>query len=173
MSHTVIDSPIGPLTLVADDGSSALSALYMVEHRHAPDVSAFGDRLVGGDVEPVFGEVIRQLGEYFAGERRVFDVPTAPAGTAFQLAVWQQLCAIPYGETRTYGELAVALGNPKAMRAVGLANGRNPLSIVVPCHRVIGASGAMTGFGGGIERKEFLLALEGYPVAQEQPALFA
>jgi len=171
MSHTVIDSPIGPLTLVADDETSALTALYMVEHRHAPDVSAFGDRFVGSDVERVFGEVIRQLGEYFAGERRVFDVPTAPAGTAFQLAVWQQLRAIPYGETRTYGELALALGNPKAVRAVGLANGRNPLSIVVPCHRVIGASGAMTGFGGGIERKEFLLALEGYPVAQEQPAL--
>lgn len=172
MSYTVIDSPIGQLTLVADDESSALKALYMVEHRHAPDTSAFGDRLAGGDVEPVFGDVIRQLGEYFAGERRVFDVPTAPAGTAFQLAVWQQLRAIPYGETRTYGELAAALGNPKAVRAVGLANGRNPLSIVVPCHRVIGASGAMTGFGGGIERKEFLLALEGYPVAQEQPALF-
>ncbi len=172
MSYTVIDSPIGQLTLVADDETSALKALYMVEHRHAPDVSTFGDRLVGGDVEPVFDEVIRQLGEYFAGERRVFDVPTAPAGTAFQLAVWQQLRAIRYGETRTYGELASALGNPKAVRAVGLANGRNPLSIVVPCHRVIGASGAMTGFGGGIERKEFLLALEGYPVAQEQPALF-
>jgi methylated-DNA-[protein]-cysteine S-methyltransferase len=172
MSYTVIDSPIGQLTLVADDETSALKALYMVEHRHAPDVSAFGDRLVGSDVERVFGEVIRQLGEYFAGERRAFDVPTAPAGTAFQLAVWQQLRAIPYGETRTYGELAVALGNPKAVRAVGLANGRNPLSIVVPCHRVIGASGAMTGFGGGIERKGFLLALEGYPLAQEQPALF-
>ncbi|RKR75991.1 methylated-DNA--[protein]-cysteine S-methyltransferase [Frondihabitans australicus] len=172
MSYTVIDSPLGELTLVADD-AGALRALYMVEHRHAPDVSTFGERLAGDDADEVFGEVTRQLGEYFAGERTTFDLPTAPAGTPFQLAVWEQLRAIPYGETRTYGELAVALGNPKAVRAVGLANGRNPLSIIVPCHRVIGASGAMTGFGGGIERKEWLLGHEGYQVVPSQPALFA
>jgi methylated-DNA-[protein]-cysteine S-methyltransferase len=171
MSHTVVDSPLGDLTLVADEASGALRALYMVEHRHAPDPSTFGDRLAGDDERRVFGPVVEQLGEYFAGERRTFDLATAPAGTPFQLAVWERLRAIPYGETRTYGELAAEIGNPKAVRAVGLANGRNPLSIVVPCHRVIGANGAMTGFGGGIERKEFLLALEGG--AAVHPALFA
>ena len=171
MSYTTIDSPIGALTLVADDDTSALRALYMTDHRHAPSSETFGDRLAGDDESAVFGAVIAQLGEYFAGTRTAFDVPTAPVGTEFQLAVWQQLRAIPYGETRTYGELAIALGNPKAVRAVGLANGRNPLSIVVPCHRVIGADGSMTGFGGGVERKEFLLALEHAPAAQ--PALFS
>lgn len=133
----------------------------MVEHRHAPGVETFDERLAGSPAHRVFGEVARQLGEYFAGDREAFDLPLAPVGTAFQLAVWQQLRAIPFGQTRTYGEIAAGLGNPKAVRAVGLANGRNPLSIVVPCHRVIGASGAMTGFGGGVERKEFLLRLEG------------
>ncbi|AMM19319.1 cysteine methyltransferase [Frondihabitans sp. PAMC 28766] len=171
MSYTVIDSPIGLLTLVADDETDALRALYMVEHRHAPDASTFGPRLDRADADRVFGGVTAQLGEYFAGSRSAFDLPTAPVGTDFQLAVWQQLRAIPYGETRTYGEIALALGHPKAVRAVGLANGRNPLSIVVPCHRVIGASGAMTGFGGGVERKQWLLGLE--KAQAVQPALFA
>ncbi|GAA4267540.1 methylated-DNA--[protein]-cysteine S-methyltransferase [Frondihabitans peucedani] len=161
MSYTVIESPIGDLTLVADDDTSALRALYMVEHRHAPGVETFAERLAGSGARRVFGQVTRQLDEYFAGDREAFDLPLAPVGTAFQLAVWQQLRAIPFGQTRTYGEIAAGLGNPKAVRAVGLANGRNPLSIVVPCHRVIGASGAMTGFGGGVERKEYLLRLEG------------
>jgi methylated-DNA-[protein]-cysteine S-methyltransferase len=171
MSYTVIDSPIGELTLVADDESDALRALYMVEHRHAPGRETFGARLDGADAAHVFGAVTAQLAEYFAGDRTAFDVPTAPIGTEFQRAVWQQLRAIPYGETRTYGQIAALLGNPKAVRAVGLANGRNPLSIVVPCHRVIGASGAMTGFGGGVERKEFLLGLE--KAEALQPSLFA
>lgn len=171
MSYTVIDSPIGALTLVAEDTTGALRALYMVEHRHAPESSTFGERLTGGDAERVFGDVTRQLGEYFAGTRETFDLALAPVGTAFQLAVWQQLRAIPFGETRTYGDVAARLGNPKAVRAVGLANGRNPLSIIVPCHRVIGANGAMTGFGGGVERKEFLLGLE--KAEAVQPSLFA
>jgi len=170
MSYTVIDSPIGALTLVADDETSALRALYMVEHRYAPSPDTFGERLTGADAERVFGVVTSQLAEYFAGTRQTFDLPLAPVGTEFQLAVWQQLRAIPYGETFTYGEVALRLGNPRAVRAVGLANGRNPLSIVVPCHRVIGANGAMTGFGGGIERKEFLLGLENARAVR--PALF-
>lgn len=171
MSYTEIVSPIGSLTLVADDETGALRALYMVDHRHAPAPETFGERLDGADADAVFAAVTRQLGDYFAGARETFDLPLAPVGTAFQLAVWQQLRAIPYGETRTYGEIAVGLGNPRAVRAVGLANGRNPLSIVVPCHRVIGANGALTGFGGGIERKEFLLGLE--KAAAVQPSLFA
>jgi methylated-DNA-[protein]-cysteine S-methyltransferase len=173
MSYTVIDSPIGELTLV-DDGTAdrpgtALRALYMVEHRHAPSVDLFGPRVVASD-SPVLALAAEQLAEYFSGTRVAFDVPTAPIGTVFQVAVWQQLRQIPFGETWTYGEIATRLGNPKAVRAVGLANGRNPLSIIVPCHRVIGANGAMTGFGGGIERKEFLLGLEKAEALQAAPA---
>ncbi|GAA4682810.1 methylated-DNA--[protein]-cysteine S-methyltransferase [Frondihabitans cladoniiphilus] len=170
MSYAVVDSPIGLLTLVVDDSSGGLRALYMENHRHRPEVTTFGTLLEKREAARMLGAVSSQLNEYFAGERSVFDVPTAPVGTPFQLAVWQQLLEIPFGTTRTYGELALRLGNPKAVRAVGLANGRNPLSIVVPCHRVIGASGALTGFGGGIERKEFLLALEG--ALPGHPALF-
>lgn len=104
--------------------------------------------------------MIRQLDAYFAGELREFDLPLHLAGTTFQRTVWAQLLLIPYGETRTYGELAGALGNPGASRAVGLANGRNPVGIIVPCHRVIGASGSLTGYGGGLDRKQRLLAFE-------------
>ena len=109
---------------------------------------------------PVLVRAVRQLGEYFAGGRRVFDVPLDPVGTPFQLRAWAQLREIPYGTTLTYGEQAAAMGRPTAARAVGAANGRNPLSIFVPCHRVIGADGSLTGFGGGLETKRFLLALE-------------
>ncbi|MFJ9801477.1 methylated-DNA--[protein]-cysteine S-methyltransferase [Streptomyces wuyuanensis] len=152
-THTVTDSPYGPLTLVATD--SLLSGLYMSEQRHRPGEETFGDP----DPRP-FREVIRQLDAYFAGELREFDLPLHLAGTTFQRAVWAQLLLIPYGETRTYGELAGALGNPGASRAVGLANGRNPVGIIVPCHRVIGASGSLTGYGGGLDRKQRLLAFE-------------
>jgi methylated-DNA-[protein]-cysteine S-methyltransferase len=152
-AHTVIDSPIGPLTLVAANG--VLAGLYMVDHRHRPDDAAFGPREAD-----LFGEVTRQLDEYFAGRRRVFDVPLSMSGTPFQTRVWAALRDIPYGETRGYGQLAASIGQPKASRAVGLANGRNPISIIVPCHRVIGSTGKMTGYGGGLERKEYLLALE-------------
>ncbi|MDT0347839.1 methylated-DNA--[protein]-cysteine S-methyltransferase, partial [Streptomyces litchfieldiae] len=132
--HTVADSPYGPLTLVATDG--VLSALYMTDQRHRPPEETFGVP----DPEP-FPEVIRQLTAYFAGELTAFDVPLALHGTPFQRSVWAELLKIPYGETRTYGELAEELGKPGASRAVGLANGKNPVSIIVPCHRVIGASG--------------------------------
>ena len=105
-------------------------------------------------------EAARQLQEYFAGCRREFSLPLAPRGTEFQRQVWHALEGIPYGETRTYGEIARAIGKPKACRAVGMANHRNPLSILVPCHRVVGADGSLTGYGGGLEAKQFLLELE-------------
>jgi methylated-DNA-[protein]-cysteine S-methyltransferase len=151
--HTLMDSPIGPLTLVATDG--VLSAVYMVDHRHQPPVETFGDR----DPEP-FPEVIKQLNAYFEGELTEFTLPIHLEGTPFQRTVWAELLKIPYGETRSYGQLALALGKPGASRAVGLANGKNPISIVVPCHRVIGSGGSLTGYGGGLGRKQRLLALE-------------
>lgn len=109
---------------------------------------------------PLLAEADRQLREYFEGKRREFDLPLAPAGTAFMLRVWKALQEIPYGQTRTYGEIAAAVGNGKACRAVGLANNRNPISIVIPCHRVIGADGKLVGYGGGLDKKAFLLDLE-------------
>ena len=110
---------------------------------------------------PLLQEAEEQLNEYFAGARREFDLPLAPKGTPFQKAVWAEMCRIPYGETRTYGQLAQAIGSPKAVRAVGLANGANPVGVVVPCHRVIGSDGSLTGYGGGLERKRWLLTHEG------------
>jgi methylated-DNA-[protein]-cysteine S-methyltransferase len=107
------------------------------------------------------GEAVRQLSEYFAGTRRTFHLPLRLQGTEFQQRVWRELTEIPYGETWSYGQLARRIGNPNASRAVGLANGRNPISILVPCHRVIGADGSLTGYGGGLERKQWLLAHEG------------
>ncbi|MGW0734541.1 methylated-DNA--[protein]-cysteine S-methyltransferase [Streptomyces sp. NPDC002851] len=151
--HTVIDSPYGPLTLVATDGT--LSGLYMTDQRHRPPEDTFGSP----DDTP-FTEVIAQLERYFAGELREFDLPLHLDGTPFQRAVWEQLRRIPYGETRSYGELADALGKPNASRAVGLANGKNPIGIIVPCHRVIGANGGLTGYGGGLDRKRRLLDFE-------------
>ncbi|MFI2410957.1 methylated-DNA--[protein]-cysteine S-methyltransferase [Streptomyces sp. NPDC018947] len=148
--HTVTDSPYGPLTLVAEDG--VLCGLYMSGQRHRPPEETFGVR----DARP-FTEAEEQLEAYFAGDLKDFTLALRLAGTPFQRAVWGRLREIPYGETRTYGELAEALGNPTASRAVGLANGRNPIGIVVPCHRVIGASGSLTGYGGGLERKKRLL----------------
>ncbi|MEU6880540.1 methylated-DNA--[protein]-cysteine S-methyltransferase [Streptomyces sp. NPDC046712] len=153
VQHTVIDSPYDALTLVAVDG--VLSRIHMTGQRHRPPEETFGEP----DPRP-FGEAIRQLDAYFAGELTTFELPLKLIGTPFQLRVWEQLCLIPYGETRTYGELAEALGSPGASRAVGLANGKNPVSIVVPCHRVIGASGSLTGYGGGLGRKQRLLAFE-------------
>ncbi|MDO5678411.1 MAG: methylated-DNA--[protein]-cysteine S-methyltransferase [Propionibacteriaceae bacterium] len=152
-THSIMDSPIGPLTIVERDGG--LAAVYMAEHAHAPGVEALGER-----VDDALPEATRQLAEYFAGERTEFDLALNPAGTEFQRQVWAALSEIPYGETRTYGQLAAELGRPSASRAVGMANGRNPISIVVPCHRVVGSSGKMTGYAGGVARKEFLLALE-------------
>ncbi|WP_369147435.1 methylated-DNA--[protein]-cysteine S-methyltransferase [Streptomyces sp. R44] len=153
IQHTVVDSPYEPLTLVAVDG--VLSRLHMTGQRHRPAEETFGEP----DPRP-FGETIRQLDAYFAGELTEFELPLNLVGTPFQLRVWEQLLRIPYGETRTYGELAEELGNPGASRAVGLANGKNPVGIIVPCHRVIGAGGSLTGYGGGLDRKQRLLAFE-------------
>ncbi|GAA2927161.1 methylated-DNA--[protein]-cysteine S-methyltransferase [Streptomyces enissocaesilis] len=151
--HRVVDSPYGPLTLVATDGR--LSGLYMTEQRHRPPEESFGDR------NPrILGEAVRQLDACFTGGLKEFDLAPALDGTPFQRGVWARLQQIPYGETRTYGELAESLGNPAASRAVGLANGRNPVGIVVPCHRVVGAAGGLTGYGGGLDRKRRLLAFE-------------
>ncbi|WP_156722213.1 methylated-DNA--[protein]-cysteine S-methyltransferase [Streptomyces apocyni] len=152
--HTVIDSPYGPLTLVATDG--VLSGLYMTDQRHRPAEETFGSP----DDTP-FDEVVRQLRAYFVGGLKEFDLPLHLEGTPFQRSVWDGLREIPYGETRSYGELAEALGKPGASRAVGLANGKNPIGIIVPCHRVVGAHGSLTGYGGGLERKQRLLDFEG------------
>jgi methylated-DNA-[protein]-cysteine S-methyltransferase len=150
---TEIPSPIGDLTLTGD--GRALTGLYMQHHRHRPPL----DPGAIGDAAP-FEEALWQLAQYFAGERTGFELPLSPTGTPFQRAVWDALVEIPYGETVSYGELARRVGRPAASRAVGLANGRNPISIVVPCHRVVGASGSLTGYGGGLDRKRFLLELE-------------
>jgi methylated-DNA-[protein]-cysteine S-methyltransferase len=151
--HTVTDSPYGPLTLVADDG--VLCGLYMTDQRHRPPEETFGTR-----DDTVFAETEEQLKAYFAGELKEFTVELRLNGTPFQRTVWDELRRIPYGETRTYGRLAGILGAPAASRAVGLANGRNPIGIIVPCHRVIGANGSLTGYGGGLERKQRLLDFE-------------
>ncbi|MFS4093701.1 methylated-DNA--[protein]-cysteine S-methyltransferase [Streptomyces sp. AF1A] len=154
--HTVLDSPYGPLTLVAD-ADGVLCGLYMAGQRHRPPEENFGPR---DDGLPSFAAAREQLSAYFAGELTEFTLELALRGTPFQRGVWEQLAKIPYGETRTYGELAGALGSPGASRAVGLANGRNPIGIIVPCHRVIGSSGNLTGYGGGLERKRRLLDFE-------------
>jgi methylated-DNA-[protein]-cysteine S-methyltransferase len=152
-THTIIDSPVGPLTLVATDG--VLCGLYMDEQRHRPLAEVFGHR---DDTHS--RDVIEQLEAYFAGDLKEFDVELAMVGTEFQRRVWTELRNIPYGETISYGELAERLGRPTAARAVGLANGKNPISIIVPCHRVIGSTGNLTGYGGGLPRKRYLLSFE-------------
>jgi methylated-DNA-[protein]-cysteine S-methyltransferase len=152
--HVLIDSPVGPLTLVSSpDGE--LTGLYMDQQRHRPAQSLFGDR-----DDSLLPQVAVQLEEYFAGRRTRFDLPLKLVGTAFQQEVWTALLDIPYGRTITYGELAERLGKPRAARAVGLANGRNPIGIVVPCHRVVGSTGSLTGYGGGLDRKQHLLSHE-------------
>lgn len=152
-SHTVVDSPIGALTLVAD--GDALAGLYLTEQRHLPPATSHGPR--DDTVLPALRE---QLIAYWAGQLDRFDVPLAMVGTPFRLRVWTALQCIPYAETWSYGRLATEIGQPNASRAVGLANGRNPISIVVPCHRVVGSGGQLTGYGGGLARKQFLLDLE-------------
>ncbi len=153
MFYTTIESPIGELLLLGDH--QALHGLYMQDGRKPVTVVEGWQRSA-----PPFAAVIEQLSEYFGGRRTTFDVPLLMQGGGFERRVWRALQDIPYGETVSYGDIARRIGQPSAARAVGLANGRNPISIVVPCHRVVGANGTLTGYGGGLERKRILLELE-------------
>ncbi|MCC6162810.1 MAG: methylated-DNA--[protein]-cysteine S-methyltransferase [Acidobacteria bacterium] len=155
ITHTTIDSPVGPLLLAASD-----AGLHAVEFNASTHpVLRTSDWQEGS--HPLLDVATAQLAEYFVGARRTFDLPLAPVGTPFQTQVWLTLATIPYGETISYATLATRVGRPAASRAVGAANGRNPLPIVLPCHRVIGTDGSLTGFGGGLPTKRFLLELEG------------
>lgn len=166
MHYHMIPTPLGTLLATAD--GSHLTGLHFTGEAHAPRLAP--DWVLDPDL-PVLRAAQAQLGEYFAGSRRIFDLPLRPRGTPYQRRVWELLREIPYGTTTTYGAMAVRLGTPGAARAVGAANGRNPLSIVVPCHRAIGAKGALTGYAGGLHRKAALLALEGaLPGAAAPPA---
>ncbi|HZN88571.1 MAG TPA: methylated-DNA--[protein]-cysteine S-methyltransferase [Thermoleophilaceae bacterium] len=152
-ARILIDTPLGPLVAVAA-GDGGLRSLAFDRHCDG------GHRLARAPARGMLADTRRQLSEYFAGERTTFELPLSAGGTPFQQRVWRALAEIPYGETVSYGELAAAIGAPGAARAVGLANGRNPIPIVVPCHRVVGSDGRLTGYGGGLERKRVLLALE-------------
>lgn len=143
------DTPIGRVGIAEEDGG-----LTQVTFQTVPPSGAVLEET------PLIAQCMQQLDEYFAGERKAFDLPLCGKGTEFQKKVWAALCEIPYGETRTYGEIAAAVGNPKAARAVGMANNRNPISVIVPCHRVIGSGGKLVGYGGGLDKKKFLLDLE-------------
>jgi len=160
--YTRIDSPVGPLLLAGDD-----EALHVISFERSRRAAHRSSSWIA-DERP-FRKVIAQLRAYFAGDRHEFDLPLQPHGTDFERSVWRALTKIPYGRTMSYGELARRIGHPSASRAVGLANGKNPLPIVVPCHRVIGADGSLTGYGGGLEIKRWLLTLEG---ALPSPTLF-
>jgi methylated-DNA-[protein]-cysteine S-methyltransferase len=155
-THVTLPSPIGPLTLVAE--GDKLTALYMDAQQHRPDEASLG--VPGDPAAAPFAAAARQLSDYFAGQLTEFELPLAPSGTAFQRQVWAALQTIPYGQTWSYAQLAEKLGRPTAVRAVGLANGKNPIALVIPCHRVIGSDGSLTGYGGGLDRKRFLLDLE-------------
>lgn len=148
-----LDSPVGNLLLLGS--GEALSGLYMHEQRHRPDLPDGCERN-----DRAFRDVREQLKAYFAGRLQEFEVALASEGSPFQRTVWKALCKIPFGETESYGGLARRIGNPNASRAVGLANGRNPIGIIVPCHRVVGANGTLTGYGGGLPRKKWLLEHE-------------
>jgi methylated-DNA-[protein]-cysteine S-methyltransferase len=158
LAYKWIDSPVGKLKLVASD-KGLVAILWEKDKPRRVLLSELSEN----DQHPVLVETERQLGEYFSGKRKVFSVALDMRGTPFQKNVWEALLAIPFGETRSYGQLARQLGNPRAMRAVGAANGRNPVSIIVPCHRVIGSSRKLTGFAGGLETKAQLLHLERNP----------
>ena len=150
----IIETPIGKLHAMFD------------EEERLAELRFGGGQTILSVQEPATGRIacpplLQELDEYFAGKRRTFDLPLAPKGTPFQLAVWHALLEVPYGDTVTYAELARRIGKPNAVRAVGAANGANPIPVIIPCHRVIGSNGTLTGYGGGIERKQWLLALEG------------
>jgi methylated-DNA-[protein]-cysteine S-methyltransferase len=165
--YTTMKSPLGELKLVASD--RGLTAILW--ENDDPKRVPFGDPLTEKRDHPLLVETARQLHEYFAGRLEKFDLPLDFIGTDFQKKVWAELVAIPFGETRTYGQLAKKIGNPKASRAVGAANGKNPISIIAPCHRVIGADGTLTGFAGGLKAKALLLGIESKKHAPEQALL--
>lgn len=170
LSTTTMDSPLGTLRLVAS--ADTLVGVYLPDHKNAPDLAehiAFEQAheltdperaRAGHDAHPVLCAARQQLEDYFAGTRVDFALPLGPAGTPFQRAVWQALVEVPFGHTWTYADIARHLGRPSASRAVGAANARNPISIIVPCHRVVGSSGALTGYAGGLAAKQWLLAHE-------------
>ena len=165
-----LDTPIGPMLAVVD-GAGALRALEFLDDR---DPAALAAAAAAGEEIAWDGaateQVARQLAEYFAGARRAFDLPLAPRGTPFQQRVWRTLSTLGWAETVSYKQIAERIGAPAAVRAVGRANGSNPIPVVVPCHRVIGADGSLTGYGGGLPRKRWLLAHEGVPIEREKPA---
>jgi methylated-DNA-[protein]-cysteine S-methyltransferase len=162
--HIVTGTPIGPLTVVRDD--EGLTGVYFSGHWTRPDQSAFGPRAEAGDTRS-FEETVAQLNEYLNGRRREFELPLAPHGDERAKAAWQLIARVPYGSTATYGSLASALGSGVTARQVGWYVGHNPLSIIIPCHRIIGADGSLTGYAGGLERKRHLLELEGAIQAAE------
>lgn len=174
--YDILESPLGPVFIGGSD-----AGLHRVDFLGSPQRDGLDEAGAVALLERECGETARrdpqaaagtaaQLREYFAGERDRFDLPLAPRGTAFQLRVWEALREIPYGETATYGEIAATIGKPSASRAVGAANGRNPIGVVVPCHRIIGADGTLTGYGGGLDRKAWLLNLEASALRPAVPA---
>ncbi len=168
MRHTIHDTRIGELTLVADE--DAIVGIYFPGHWVKPAQDDFGAR-VDAAADDVLGPAARQLGEYLAGERTRFDLPVRTHGDELSEQVWDQLVQIPYGATTSYGTIARELGNPNMAQAVGRCVGHNPISIVIPCHRVVGADGSLTGYAGGLDRKRFLLDLE-EPAAAKAERLF-
>ena len=161
-----LPSPVGPLTLAADDAALQVLAFACEDVAQSPPAAW---QLVASAEHAVLHEAAQQLQAYFAGRLRAFDLPLQPSGTPFQQRVWQALRRIPYGDTRSYGEVAQRIASPKASRAVGAASGANPIAIIIPCHRVVGAAGQLTGFGGGLPAKQTLLALEHAAI---QPSLW-
>lgn len=159
MAFTTIDSPIGKLTIVGADG--IVTGVYQADHRPEPDRALFGER-----DDTAMQDAAEELREYFIGLRKDFSVPLRLYGTEFQQRVWAEIRQIPYGETRSYGDIAEAVGNPRAVRAVGLANRANPVTIIVPCHRVVSATGKLNGYAGGVQAKHALLVHEGALCAQ-------
>jgi methylated-DNA-[protein]-cysteine S-methyltransferase len=165
LRHATLSTSLGDLLVVAD--ADGLTGIYFPGHWHPPSAGSIGDE-VDAASDALFTELRKQLAEYLVGRRTAFELPTAAAGDAFEEAVWGMLREIPYGATTTYGELAMRLGDRNLARRVGYAVGHNPLSILVPCHRVVGASGSLTGYAGGLERKQLLLELEGAEVVAQR-----
>ncbi|WP_341678958.1 methylated-DNA--[protein]-cysteine S-methyltransferase [Niveibacterium sp. SC-1] len=156
-----VETPLGRMLLGAR--GDALVGAWFEGQKYFPESGAGAEILAASD-DPLFARARTQLQEYFSGVRREFDLPFAPEGSAHQRQVWAAIAQVPFGQTRGYGQVAEAIGRPKASRAVGAATGRNPLSVFIPCHRLVGGAGALTGYAGGLPRKQALLALEGVPV---------